>query len=41
VRQAYFVGEDPYEGLRRALRAEIDEAAWAEINSTIESERTA
>jgi adenine-specific DNA-methyltransferase len=35
VRQAYFVGEDPYEGLKRALRAEIDETAWAELNSTI------
>jgi adenine-specific DNA-methyltransferase len=35
VRQAYFVGDDPYDGLKRALRAEIDEAAWAELNSTI------
>jgi adenine-specific DNA-methyltransferase len=35
VRQAYFVGEDPYGGLKRALRAEIDETAWAELNSTI------
>ena len=35
VRQAYFVGKDPYEGLKRALKAEIDETAWAEMNSTI------
>jgi adenine-specific DNA-methyltransferase len=35
VRQAYFVGDDPYEGLKRALRAEIDETTWAELNSTI------
>jgi adenine-specific DNA-methyltransferase len=35
VRQAYFVGQDPYEGLRRALKAEIDETAWADIASTV------
>jgi adenine-specific DNA-methyltransferase len=36
VRQAYFVGgDDPYEGLKRALKAEIDETAWAELNATI------
>jgi len=35
VRQAYFVGDDPYENLKRALRADIDETAWAELNSTI------
>jgi adenine-specific DNA-methyltransferase len=35
VRQAYFVGEDPYDGLKRALKTEIDETAWAELNSTI------
>jgi adenine-specific DNA-methyltransferase len=35
VRQAYFVGDDPYEGLKRALKAEIDETAWAELNSTV------
>jgi adenine-specific DNA-methyltransferase len=35
VRQAYFVGDDPYDGLKRALKAEIDETAWAELNSTI------
>jgi hypothetical protein len=35
VRQAYFVGGDPYDGLKRALKAEIDETAWAELNSTV------
>ncbi len=35
VRQAYFVGDDPYDGLKRALKADIDEAAWAELNSTV------
>lgn len=35
VRQAYFVGESPYDALKRALKAEIDETAWAEMNSTI------
>jgi adenine-specific DNA-methyltransferase len=35
VRQAYFVGNDPYDGLKRALKAEIDETAWEELNSTI------
>jgi len=35
VRQAYFVGDDPYDGLKRALKADIDETAWAELNSTI------
>jgi adenine-specific DNA-methyltransferase len=35
VRHAYFTGADePYEKLKRALRAEIDEAAWASIYST-------
>ncbi len=35
VRQAYFIGADePYEKLKRALRAEIDEAAWSSLNST-------
>jgi adenine-specific DNA-methyltransferase len=35
VRQAYFTGADePYEKLKRALRAEIDEAAWAALYST-------
>ena len=36
VRHAYFTGADkPYERLRRALRAEIDEAAWQSLYSTI------
>ena len=35
VRQAYFVGDSPYEGLKRALKAEIDDAAWEEMNATI------
>lgn len=35
VRQAYFVGDDPYDGLKRALKAEIDETAWEELNSTV------
>ena len=35
VRQPYFVGQDPYELLKRALKAEIDEAAWEEMNSTV------
>jgi adenine-specific DNA-methyltransferase len=34
VRHAYFLGRDPYERLKRALRAEIDEAAWTTLNST-------
>ena len=33
--QAYFVGDDPYDGLKRALKAEIDETAWEELNSTV------
>jgi len=35
VRQAYFVGNAPYDALKRALKAEIDETAWAELNATI------
>lgn len=35
VRQAHFVGDDPYDALKRTLKAEIDETAWAELNSTI------
>lgn len=36
VRHAYFTGaEEPYEKLKRALRAEIDEAAWASLYSTV------
>ncbi len=35
VRHAYFTGADePYDKLKRALRAEIDEAAWSAIYST-------
>ncbi len=35
VRHAYFTGKDqPYEKLKRALRAEIDESAWASIYKT-------
>ena len=36
VRHAYFTGgDDPYEQLRRALRAEIDEATWQSLYSTV------
>ena len=35
VREAYFTGAgDPYGSLRRALRADIDEAAWAALYRT-------
>lgn len=35
VRHAYFTGADePYDRLQRALRAEIDESAWATLYST-------
>ena len=35
VRHAYFLGaDDPYDKLKRALRAEIDEAQWATLYST-------
>jgi adenine-specific DNA-methyltransferase len=35
VRHAYFTGADqPYDQLKRALRAEIDEAAWTELYRT-------
>jgi adenine-specific DNA-methyltransferase len=35
VRHAYFTGaEEPYDKLKRALRAEIDEAAWSSLYST-------
>jgi adenine-specific DNA-methyltransferase len=35
VRQAYFTGaEEPYDKLKRALRAEIDEAAWSSLYRT-------
>lgn len=36
VRHAYFTGADePYEKLRKALRAEIDEQAWSSLYSTV------
>ncbi len=36
VRHAYFTGSDqPYDKLKRALRAEINEAAWSELYSTV------
>ncbi len=36
VRHAYFTGaEEPYEKLRRALRADVDEAAWSSLYSTV------
>jgi len=36
VRHAYFTGaEEPYEKLKRALKTEIDEAAWASLYSTV------
>ena len=39
VREAYFTGgNDPYAQLRRSLRADIDESAWAELYSTVSRE---
>ena len=36
VRHAYFIGaDDPYERLRKALKADISPEAWDSINSTI------
>ena len=36
VRHAYFTGADqPYEKLKKALKSEIDEAAWASLYSTV------
>ena len=36
VRHAYFTGADePYDKLKRALRAEIDETAWSSLYSTV------
>ena len=36
VRHAYFLGAgDPYEKLKRALRAQIDEAAWSQLYSAV------
>ena len=35
VRHAYFTGADePYEKLKRALRAEVDESAWSALYAT-------
>ena len=35
VRHAYFTGsQEPYDKLKRALRAEIDEAAWSALYQT-------
>jgi adenine-specific DNA-methyltransferase len=32
----YFTGDDqPYERLRKALKAEVDESAWASLYSTV------
>ncbi len=36
VRHAYFTGaEEPYDKLKRALRTDIDEAAWSSLYSTV------
>lgn len=36
VRQAYFLGaNDPYKSLKTTLKAEVDEGAWASLNSDI------
>ena len=36
VRHAYFTGaDDPYDKLRRALRADISDEAWATVNSSV------
>lgn len=36
VRHAYFTGADePYDKLKRALRADIDEAAWSSLYGTV------
>lgn len=38
VRHAYFTGADkPYEKLKRALKAEVDEDAWSALYSTTSS----
>jgi hypothetical protein len=35
-RHAYFTGaDDPYDKLRRALRADISDEAWATVNSNV------
>jgi len=41
VRHAYFTGaDDPYDKLKRALRADIDEAAWSSLYSTVSRRST-
>ena len=36
VRHAYFTGtEEPYNKLKRALRADVDEGAWSALYSTV------
>ena len=36
MRHAYFCGADkPYDKLKRALRAEVDETAWEALYSTV------
>jgi adenine-specific DNA-methyltransferase len=41
VRHAYFTsGDEPYKKLQRALKAEIDEEAWASLYSTVSSSQT-
>ncbi len=36
VRHAYFTGaDDPYDKLRRALKADISDEAWSTVNATI------
>jgi len=36
VRHAYFTGaDDPYDRLRRALKADISDEAWSTVNSTL------
>ncbi|HLJ56922.1 MAG TPA: hypothetical protein VKT77_17915, partial [Chthonomonadaceae bacterium] len=36
VRHAYFLGgDDPYEKLKRALKAQVDEDAWASLYRTV------
>ena len=36
VRHAYFTGDDdPYQRLKTALRAEVDEAAWSSLNGNV------
>lgn len=35
MRHAYFTGaQEPYDNLKRALRAEVDESAWSALYST-------